>query len=71
MASILEAEFKKAYKQVLESQNIYIASYVQPDGDNIGSMLSLGLALKKLNKNVRLLKAMRFHQIICFFLILI
>ncbi|NLV88068.1 MAG: bifunctional oligoribonuclease/PAP phosphatase NrnA [Tissierellia bacterium] len=57
MASILEAEFKKAYKQVLESQNIYIASHVQPDGDNIGSMLSLGLALKKLNKNVRLLKS--------------
>jgi len=57
MDSLLETHFKKAYKHIIESHNIYIASHVQPDGDNIGSMLSLGMALKKLNKNVYFLKS--------------
>lgn len=39
------------------NKNIYIASHIQPDGDNIGSILALGLALKKLGKNVFILKA--------------
>lgn len=56
MTPTLEMQFKNAYRHILDSQNICIASHVQPDGDNIGSVLSLGMALKKLNKNVYLLK---------------
>lgn len=37
------------------SKNIFIASHINPDGDNIGSSLSLALALKKINKNVTIL----------------
>lgn len=37
--------------------NIYIASHIQPDGDNIGSILSMGLALMELEKNVYMLKS--------------
>lgn len=57
MASTIELLFNEASRHILNSQNICIASHVQPDGDNIGSMLSLGLALRKLNKNVFLLKS--------------
>ncbi len=42
---------------IRSSNNIFIASHVNPDGDNIGSSLGLGLALKKINKNVSVLKA--------------
>lgn len=40
-----------------ERDNIYIASHIQPDGDNIGSILAMGLALLELNKNVFVLKS--------------
>lgn len=43
--------------KINESNNIYICSHVQPDGDNIGSMLALGLSLKVLGKNASILKA--------------
>lgn len=38
-------------------KDIYIASHIQPDGDNIGSLLSMGLALLELDKNVFILKS--------------
>lgn len=38
------------------SDNIYLASHVQPDGDNIGSLLALGRALEKMDKEVHLIK---------------
>lgn len=34
------------------SERIFIASHINPDGDNIGSSLSLAFALKKINKEV-------------------
>lgn len=37
-----------------KSQNVLIASHIHPDGDAIGSVLSLGLALSSLGKNVTL-----------------
>ena len=46
----------KAIKIIKESESIYLASHVQPDGDNIGSLLALGMALKKINKDVKILK---------------
>ena len=41
---------------ISKTKDIYIASHVNPDGDNIGSILGLAHALKKLDKNVRIIK---------------
>ena len=35
--------------------NFYIAGHIHPDGDSIGACFGLGLALKKIGKNVRVL----------------
>lgn len=37
-----------------ESKNVIIASHVRPDGDAIGSLLGLGLALKNAGKSVQM-----------------
>jgi phosphoesterase RecJ-like protein len=37
-----------------ESNNIIIASHVRPDGDAVGSLLGLGLALRNAGKNVQM-----------------
>ncbi|OLS01764.1 DHH family phosphoesterase [Tissierella creatinophila] len=47
----------KAIDLIKESSNIFIASHINPDGDNIGSSLALALALKKINKNIVVLKS--------------
>ncbi|MCR2042727.1 DHH family phosphoesterase [Anaerosalibacter massiliensis] len=41
---------------IKSSNNIYLASHVQPDGDNIGSLLALGRALEKMNKDINIVK---------------
>lgn len=56
MNSFLKKQMNLAKEKIFESKNIYIASHVQPDGDNLGSMLALGLALKKINENVYMVK---------------
>lgn len=56
MNSDIDLNFNKAIKEIKDAENIYIASHIQPDGDNIGSLLGLGLALKKMNKRVFMLK---------------
>ena len=44
-----------AIKERLEqSNNIVIASHVRPDGDAIGSLLGLGLALQNAGKSVQM-----------------
>lgn len=43
-------------KAVIKSNDIYLSSHVNPDGDSIGSMMALGLALKQLNKNIHFIK---------------
>lgn len=57
MNSSFEKLIDLAIEKILESKNIFIASHVQPDGDNIGSILALGLALKKIGKKVYILKS--------------
>ena len=42
----------KARKSILEAKNIAISGHVNPDGDSIGSLLSLGMGLEKLGKRV-------------------
>lgn len=43
-------------KAIARSDSIYISSHINPDGDSIGSMMALGLALEQLNKNVKFIK---------------
>ena len=43
---------KEIVKTFQEAQSILIVSHSRPDGDAIGSMLSLGLSLQRLGKNV-------------------
>lgn len=38
------------------NRDICIVSHINPDGDNIGSILALGLALRKMNKNIHIIK---------------
>lgn len=52
MNDLLLEEMDKAINIINRSQRIFIASHVNPDGDNIGSSLALALALKNINKEV-------------------
>jgi phosphoesterase RecJ-like protein len=56
MMNNIENLFDLAIKQIQESENIYIVSHVQPDGDNIGSILALWMALKNIKERVFILK---------------
>lgn len=57
MNNIIEEKIYEAISAIKSGNNIFIASHVNPDGDNMGSMLSLALALKKIGKNVVVLKS--------------
>lgn len=48
--------FNPMIEAINDAKSIYVVSHVQPDGDNIGSLLALGLALKKIGKKVFFLK---------------
>ncbi|MDD4980809.1 MAG: DHH family phosphoesterase [Candidatus Omnitrophica bacterium] len=48
---------ESAARAILRSKKIIVACHINPDGDCIGSMLSLGLGLKKLGKQVYLISA--------------
>ena len=48
--SLLQA----ARQALLEAQRILIVSHRRPDGDAVGSLLALGLALQKVNKDVQM-----------------
>ncbi len=56
MNLIPEQSMKMIRDKILESKTFILSSHVQPDGDNIGSSLALYDALKKMNKEVLLLK---------------
>ncbi len=54
----MNGELNEAIKTRLASaQNILIASHVRPDGDAIGSLLGLGLALQAAGKSVQMVLA--------------
>ncbi len=42
----------KAKKSIMAARDIAISGHINPDGDSIGSLLSLGLGLEKLGKRV-------------------
>lgn len=52
----IHALTEESFKMIKNSKNIIIASHVYPDGDNIGSSLALGIALKNIIDNVEILK---------------
>lgn len=52
----IKTYMSQAIDIIKNSKKIYIASHIQPDGDNIGSTLALGMALKKMDKDVSLIK---------------
>lgn len=54
--SEIKSLMDKSIEIVKSSKTIYLCSHVQPDGDNIGSLLALGMAIKKLNKDVNIIK---------------
>ena len=56
MNNSLETLMEEAIKVIKKSDNIYIGSHVQPDGDNIGSILALGMAIKKLKGQINIIK---------------
>ncbi len=51
----MEQNFRKAYELIKESSSIYIASHISPDGDAIGSTMSMYLALKNMGKDVHVI----------------
>jgi len=49
--------FKKAWKEIESAKNIVLISHINPDGDALGSSLSMYPILKKMNKNVKVFNA--------------
>lgn len=56
MKNNLDNSIQLAFDEIKAGKNIYIASHVNPDGDNIGSILALGLAIKKALANCYIIK---------------
>ena len=57
MSDNFDEQAKLLYERIIRSNSILLASHINPDGDSIGSMLAIGLALKKLkDKDVKLVK---------------
>ena len=56
-------DFEKAKEQISAANSIGIISHINPDGDNIGSLIGLGEGLKKIRKKVKLLKSDERRQI--------
>lgn len=54
---MIKDRLKKAKTLIEESQRILIASHVRPDGDAVGSMVGLGLALQDAKKEVQMVLA--------------
>ena len=49
--------FKKAWEKIKNSDNIVLIAHINPDGDALGSSLSLYPILKKMNKKVKVYNA--------------
>jgi len=48
-------KFKEILKSILKANSIAICGHINPDGDSLGSVLSLGLGLESLGKRVYML----------------
>lgn len=56
MFESLNQSIDKGIEVIKNSKNIYIGSHIHPDGDNIGSLLALGMALKEMKKTINIIK---------------
>lgn len=50
-------DFKTVKQKIIKARDIAIANHINPDGDSIGSLLSLGLGLERLGKRVYMVSA--------------
>lgn len=50
-------DFNPVVEKILNSKDIAISGHINPDGDSIGSLLSLGLGLENLGKRVYMISA--------------
>lgn len=48
---------RRVKQKIANAKNIIIASPINPDGDSIASLLSLGLGLEKLGKRVHMISS--------------
>lgn len=48
----MKIDFEKAKEMIAKADNILVLAHQSPDGDAVGSMVAMGLALKKLGKSV-------------------
>lgn len=48
----MHSSFKEIGKLILDSDDILITAHVSPDGDSVGSVVGLALALESLNKKI-------------------
>lgn len=46
--------YKKAWQEIISAKSILLVSHLRPDGDTLGSVLALYLALKQLGKDVNI-----------------
>lgn len=46
--------FKEAFQALREAQHILVVSHIRPDGDAVGSLIGLGLAMEDLGKDVKM-----------------
>ena len=53
----MEKLFKKAWEKIKNSDNIVLIAHINPDGDALGSSLSLYPILKEMKKNVKVFNA--------------
>jgi phosphoesterase RecJ-like protein len=53
----MEELYKKAWDKIINAENILLVAHINPDGDALGSELSLYPILKKLNKKVTVFNA--------------
>lgn len=56
-------EMKKARDAIWKAKNVVISGHLHPDGDSLGSLFSLGLALKNINKNVKMISSDRIPYV--------
>ncbi|MFH1889215.1 MAG: hypothetical protein ABH806_03910 [Candidatus Omnitrophota bacterium] len=49
--------FKTVKQKIISAKDIVIVGHINPDGDSVGSLLSLGLSMEKLGKRVYMVSA--------------
>ena len=57
---------KPIIRQIKKSSHLLVASHTEPDGDAVGSLMALGMALGKLNKKATLYNASPIPAVYCF-----